>query len=225
MSMLIGRDLELSFGRTRALAGVSLSVEAQEIVAVMGQSGSGKSSLVHCLAGILRPDRGEISFAGERIDELSDRERSALRARSFGFVLQFGELIPELSLAENAALPLRLRGLGRKAAMRRALEFLERLEIASSQHKRPSEVSGGEAQRAAIARALVHSPRVVFADEPTGALDTENAEIALEMLTTAARELGTAVVLVTHEPWVAAYAHRQVVMRNGSIVVAADAST
>jgi putative ABC transport system ATP-binding protein len=217
--LLSGRSLALRFGRTQALAGVDLELAASEVVAVMGASGSGKSTLLHCLAAILRPDSGEVHFAGERIDSLNERERSALRRKDFGFVFQFGELVPELTLAENVALPLRLAGLSRRTAAVRAVEMLARLEVDSVAGKRAGEVSGGQAQRVAVARALVHRPRVVFADEPTGALDTASGELVLDALCELARDLGSAVVLVTHEARVAAYADREVVMRNGQVVV------
>jgi putative ABC transport system ATP-binding protein len=222
--LLSGRSLALRFGRTAALSGVDLDLAASEVVAVMGASGSGKSTLLHCLAGILRPDSGEVHFAGERIDALSERERSALRRKDFGFVFQFGELVPELTLLENVALPLRLAGLSRRTAEGRALEMLARLEVGDVAAKRSTEVSGGQAQRAAVARALVHRPRVVFADEPTGALDTVSGELVLDALTSLARELGSAVLMVTHEARVASYADREVVMRNGSIVAPATLS-
>jgi putative ABC transport system ATP-binding protein len=221
--LLSGRSLALSFGRTAALSGVDLDLAASEVVAVMGTSGSGKSTLLHCLAGILRPDSGEVLFAGERIDALSERERSALRRKDFGFVFQFGELVPELTLAENVALPLRLAGLSRRTAAVRAVEMLGRLEVDDVADKRASEVSGGQAQRVAVARALVHRPRVVFADEPTGALDSANGELVLDALCALARDLGSAVVLVTHEARVAAFADREIVMRNGRVVVGAVA--
>ena len=218
-ALLTCSALAVTFGRTAALAGIDLQVSAAEVVAVMGASGSGKSTLLHCLAGILRPDSGEVRFAGERIDNLSERERSALRRRDFGFVFQFGELVPELTLVENVALPLRLAGLGRRTAEQRGLEMLGRLEVAEVAGKRASEVSGGQAQRAAVARALVHNPRVVFADEPTGALDSANSELVLDALCSLARDVGSAVVLVTHEPRIAAFADREIVLRNGAIAV------
>jgi putative ABC transport system ATP-binding protein len=218
-ALLSGHSLALRFGSTQALAGVDLEVAPSEVVAVMGASGSGKSTLLHCLAAILRPDTGEVRFAGERIDSLSEKERSALRRKDFGFVFQFGELVPELTLVENVALPLRLAGLSRRTAAERSLELLARLEVDDVAGKRTSEVSGGQAQRVAVARALVHRPRVVFADEPTGALDTASGELVLDALCELARDLGSAVVLVTHEARVAAYADREVVMRNGRVVV------
>jgi putative ABC transport system ATP-binding protein len=210
-----GRDLELSFGSTPALRGASVRVEAGEILAVMGPSGSGKSTLLHCLAGILRPDSGEVHFAGGRIDTLGEAERSRLRLQRFGFVFQFGQLVPELSCRENVALPLRLDGVSRRSAEARADALLASLEVSGVAAQRPGTVSGGEGQRVAVARALVTDPRVLFADEPTGALDSLNGERVMELLTGAARERGAAVVLITHEARVAAYSDREIVVRDG----------
>jgi putative ABC transport system ATP-binding protein len=215
MSLLEASDLVKAFGATPALDGAGLAVDGGEIVAVMGPSGSGKSTLLHCLAGIVRPDAGRVAFAGRDVTAMSDAERSALRRREFGFVFQFGQLVPELPCVENVALPLRLEGVGRREATRRAVAWLERLEVADVRGARPGEVSGGEGQRVAVARALVGEPRVVFADEPTGALDSLNGERVMTLLTAAARESGAAVVLVTHEPRVAAYSDREVVVRDG----------
>src|ERR687896_181350 len=214
-ALLAARDLRKSFGATPALAGAGLEVDAGEIVAVMGPSGSGKSTLLHCLAGILRPDSGTVTFEGRELSALADAERSALRRSRFGFVFQFGQLVPELTCRENVALPLRLDGMPRRRAERRADELLERVDVTAVAGQRPGRVSGGEGQRVAVARALVTDPRVLFADEPTGALDSLNGERVMELLTTAARERGTAVVLVTHEARVAAYSDREVVVRDG----------
>ncbi|MDT9684697.1 ABC transporter ATP-binding protein [Streptomyces sp. TRM76323] len=215
--LLRAEDLHKAYGPTTALAGASFTARAGEVVAVMGPSGSGKSTLLHCLAGIVRPDAGTVVYDGRELTALSDAGRSALRRGDFGFVFQFGQLVPELTCVENVALPLRLAGERRKAAERRALEWLERLEAADVGGKRPGEVSGGQGQRVAVARALVTAPRVVFADEPTGALDSLNGERVLELLTDAARDTGAAVVLVTHEARVAAYADREVVVRDGRV--------
>jgi len=224
--VLAARDLRKTFGTTAALAGVTFEVTPGEVVAVMGPSGSGKSTLLHCLAGLLRPDAGEVVFDGRRVDQLSERERSALRLHRFGFVFQFGELVPELTLLENVALPVRLtQRAGRRTAARRAQEALAALGVGEVADRRAAEVSGGQAQRAAVARALVHDPAVVFADEPTGALDTVAGEQVLEALVGMARDRGTAVVLVTHEPRVAAYAQREVVLRDGRVAAVAAAST
>jgi putative ABC transport system ATP-binding protein len=215
MTLLEGLDLRKSFGPTPALDGAGLAVGAGEIVAVMGPSGSGKSTLLHCLAGIVRPDAGSVCFDGRDLTAMTDAQRSAVRLREFGFVFQFGQLVPELPCVENVALPLRLEGVKRREAERRALDWLERLEVADVAGKRPGQVSGGEGQRVAIARALVAEPRVLFADEPTGALDSLNGERVMQLLTAAAREADVAVVLVTHEPRVAAYSDREVVVRDG----------
>jgi putative ABC transport system ATP-binding protein len=182
---------------------------------VMGPSGSGKSTLLHCLAGIVRPDAGRVVFDGRDVTAMSDAERSNLRLREFGFVFQFGQLVPELPCVENVALPLRLEGVRRREAERRALEWLERLEVRDVAQQRPGEVSGGEGQRVAVARALVSEPRVLFADEPTGALDSLNGERVMRLLTAAAHDADVAVVLVTHEARVAAYSDREIVVRDG----------
>ncbi|MGC5333207.1 ABC transporter ATP-binding protein [Micromonospora sp. DT62] len=213
--LLLAEDLHRSFGPTRALAGASMRVHPGEVLAVMGSSGSGKSTLLHCLAGIARPDSGRVLYAGRDLATLSDAERSALRREEFGFVFQFGQLVPELTCLENVALPLRLGRVGRREAERRAAEWLDRLEVVEVAGKRPGEVSGGQGQRVAVARALVTRPRVIFADEPTGALDSLNGERVMRLLTAAARDTGAAVVLVTHEARVAAYSDREVVVRDG----------
>jgi putative ABC transport system ATP-binding protein len=218
---LDARDVAISFGTTPALRGASLSVDSGEIVAVMGPSGSGKSTLLHCLAGILRPDDGEVHFDDVRIDVLPEAERSALRRDRFGFVFQFGQLVPELTAEENVALPLLLRGIRRSRALEKAQDWFVRLELDGLQHRRSGELSGGQAQRIALARGLVGRPDVLFADEPTGALDSLTGEHVMELLVGAARDHGTTVVLVTHEPRVAAYADREVMVRDGRVTTPA----
>ncbi|GAA4736837.1 ABC transporter ATP-binding protein [Phytohabitans rumicis] len=215
--LLVAADLRKAFGATPALDGASISVDAGEVVAVMGPSGSGKSTLLHCLAGITHPDSGQVRYEGRELTAMPDRERSALRRGKFGFVFQFGQLVPELTCLENVALPLRMERVRRRAAERRAAEWLERLEVTDVAGKRPGEVSGGQGQRVAVARALVSNPRVIFADEPTGALDSLNGERVMRLLTQAARESHAAVVLVTHEARVAAYSDREVVVRDGRV--------
>ncbi|MFI5497263.1 ABC transporter ATP-binding protein [Actinoplanes sp. NPDC051859] len=215
--LLTADDLHLDFGGTKALDGASLQVWAGEVIALMGPSGSGKSTLLHCLAGILTPDSGRIGYAGRDLTAMSDRERSALRRGEFGFVFQFGQLVPELTCAENVALPMRLTGTPRCQAHRTALEWLERLDVADVAAKRPGQASGGQGQRVAVARALATQPRVVFADEPTGALDSLNGELVMRLFIEAARQTGSAVVLVTHEPRVAAYSDREAVVRDGRV--------
>jgi len=205
------------FGQTEALRGVDVELSRGEILAVMGPSGSGKSTLLHCLAGILTPDSGEVRLDGQRVDTLDEAARSRLRRTAFGFVFQFGQLVPELPAVENAALPLLLNGRPRASAMDAARNWLDRLGLGGLEDRRPGELSGGQAQRVAIARALVVEPRVVFADEPTGSLDSLAGEQVMNHLTEAARSEGVTVVLVTHEPRVAAYADREIVVRDGRI--------
>ncbi|NBE51382.1 ABC transporter ATP-binding protein [Streptomyces boluensis] len=214
-SLLVADGLRKTYGATAALDGADFSIHPGEIVAVMGPSGSGKSTLLHCLAGIVTPDSGTITYNGRELSALGDADRSALRRSEFGFVFQFGQLVPELTCVENVALPLRLTGIKRKQAERTALGWLERLEVDDVAGKRPGEVSGGQGQRVAVARSLVTGPRVLFADEPTGALDSLNGERVMELFTEAARATNAAVVLVTHENRVAAYSDREIVVRDG----------
>jgi putative ABC transport system ATP-binding protein len=211
------RNVVRSFGQTPALRGATVSVAAGEIVAVMGPSGSGKSTLLHCLAGILVPDSGEVWFDGRRMDTRSETERSTLRRERFGFVFQFGQLVPELTAEENVALPLLLGGARRARALAEARPWFGRLGLDGLQGRRSGELSGGEAQRVALARGLVARPQVLFADEPTGSLDSLTGEHVMDLLVSAARDQGTTVVLVTHEARVAAYADREVIVRDGTV--------
>jgi putative ABC transport system ATP-binding protein len=215
--MVSARRVARSFGATVALRGVDVEVAAGEVLAIMGPSGSGKSTLLHCLAGILRPDDGEVWFDGERIDTLPERARTELRRRRFGFVFQFGQLVPELSAIENVALPLLLGGAARRDAVAAAHPWFDRLHLGDLELRRPGELSGGEAQRVALARAMVGHPDVVFTDEPTGSLDSLSGELVMDLLVDTTRSEGTTVVLVTHEPRVAAYADREIVVRDGQI--------
>ncbi|NES30779.1 ATP-binding cassette domain-containing protein [Micromonospora terminaliae] len=217
MTAVEARDVKLSFGETPALRGASVAVEPGEIVAVMGPSGSGKSTLLHCLAGILVPDSGEIHFDGRRIDTLSETRRSVLRRDRFGFVFQSGQLVPELTAEENVALPLLLNGVKRAAALKEARPWFQRLDLTGLERRRSGELSGGQAQRVALARGLVARPGALFADEPTGALDSLTGEQVMDLLVSSAREEGTTVVLVTHDARVAAYADRQVIVRDGKV--------
>jgi putative ABC transport system ATP-binding protein len=219
--LLAGSGLRKRFAKTTALDGVTMSMHPGEIVAVMGPSGSGKSTLLHCLAGIMRSDEGEVWFEAERIDTLGEGARTKLRRSAFGFVFQLGQLVSELSLSENVALPLLLTGRPRKEAVAESGSWLERLGVDEVAEHRPGEVSAGQAQRAAVARALIHGPRVVFADEPTGALDSLAGEQVMELLVRTSKEQGAAVLLVTHDVRVAAYADREVIVRDGRIANAA----
>lgn len=210
-------DVHISYGQTPALQGATLAVDSREFVAIMGPSGSGKSTLLHCLAGILTPGGGEVRFDGRRVDDLADRQRTRLRRTDFGFVSQFGQLIPELAAVDNIAMPLLLNGTRRGPALRAARTWLARLDLAELGGRRTGELSGGQAQRIAIARALVTQPRVLFADEPTGSLDSLAGEQIMVLLTAIAREAGTTLILVTHDPRVASYADRVVRVSDGQV--------
>ena len=218
--LLAARDLTKAHGRTEALRGASVELRAGEILAVTGPSGSGKSTLLHCLAGIVSPDAGSVTYDGQRLDQLPEKRLSELRRTDFGVVFQFGQLIPELTALDNVALPLMLAGAPRKDAQAAAGEWLERFGVRGQEALRPGELSGGQAQRAALARALVTGPKVVFADEPTGALDSLATEQVMTSLVHTAREAGTAVLLITHDAQVAAYADREVRLSDGAVLPA-----
>lgn len=215
--MLTARALTKRFGTAPALDGVDFNVGPGESVAVTGPSGSGKSTLLHCLAGIMRPDSGEVRLFDERIDALSERQRSHLRRTRFAFLFQFGQLLPELPADENVALPLMLGGTPRKAALEPARAELRRLGLEGKEDRRPGELSGGEAQRVALARALVVRPAVVFADEPTGALDRATGDQVMGVLLDTVRELDAALVVVTHDPRIAARCTRTIEIRDGRL--------
>ncbi len=215
--MLTCSDVHYAYAGTPVLRGVDLTVAGGEVVALLGPSGSGKSTLLYCLSGVLVPTQGSIELAGERLEELDDDARTRLRGRSCGFVLQFGRLVGELTAVENAAFPLRLLGSSRRTAEAQARAALADVGVDHLADRATASLSGGEQQRVAVARALVHRPAVVFADEPTGALDTENGERVLERLTGMARDRGSAVVLVTHDEGLALRADRVVRMRDGLV--------
>jgi len=217
MQIIEARNLVKSFGQTPALRGASLTVQRGEIVAVTGPSGSGKSTLLHCLAGIVVPEQGQVWFGGQRLDTQSDTRRSALRRGRFGFVFQSGQLVPELTAEENVALPLLLSGTRRGPAMTAARTWFGLLGLDGLEHRRSGELSGGQAQRVALARGLVGRPQVLFADEPTGSLDSVSGQLVMDLLIAAAREGGTSVVLVTHDAQVAAHADREVSVRDGKV--------
>ncbi|KAA9151906.1 ABC transporter ATP-binding protein [Amycolatopsis acidicola] len=216
-ALLSGRGLVKRYGTQYALAGVDIDIQPGEAVAIVGPSGSGKTSLLHVLAGILRADEGEIHLAGQRIDQFSEKKRSELRRTEFGFVFQQGMLVAELTAEENVALPMLLGGAGRKQALAAAREWLTRLGLHGKEGNRPGELSGGQAQRVAIARALTHRPKVIFADEPTGALDTRTGKETMDALLVAAADAGASVLIVTHDRELADSLPRTIVIRDGKI--------
>ena len=223
-SLVEARGVQKAFGQTPALRGASVTVRQGEIFAIMGPSGSGKSTLLHCLAGIFTPDRGEVLFDGQLLNTMSEAERTKLRRTAFGFVFQFGQLVPELTATDNVALPLLLNRTKRKVAYKTADTWLDKLGIGDKGGRRTGELSGGEAQRVAVARALALAPKVIFADEPTGSLDSLTGEKVMGLMTGLAREQGTTVVIVTHDARVAAYADRVAMVRDG-LVTSVDLTT
>lgn len=213
--VLVARSVVKSYGSTPALRGATLAVGRGEILAVTGASGSGKSTLLLCLAGVLRPDAGDVTLDGRVISAESEAKRSALRRSTFGVLFQFGQLVPELTAQENVALPLLLSGVARRPALAAASSWLERFGVLEQAGVRPPEMSGGQSQRVAVARAMVTEPTVLFADEPTGALDTVSGDRVMAELVRVSREAGTTVLLVTHDSRVAAHGDREVVFRDG----------
>ncbi len=214
---LRGRGLLKTYGDVHALAGVNIDIKHGEQVAIMGPSGSGKSTMLHVLSGILQPDEGQVELGELSISSMSDAKRSQLRRSKLGFVFQDGQLVAELTARENVAFPLLLNGVSRRKALKTAETWLERLGVRSQAAKRPGEMSGGQAQRVAIARALVHDPAILFADEPTGALDQATGHEVMQLLTATAKMNGTTLVVITHDTQVASWCQRLVEIRDGLI--------
>lgn len=216
--MLDVRGVVLVRGARRVLDGLDLQVGSGEVVAIVGASGSGKTSLLHCIAGLIAPEAGEVSVDGSMVSTLSEARRASWRLRHCGLVFQFGELLPELTLRENVELPLRLIGNDVEGAHRRSGELLERVGIAEQGGSLPAQVSGGQLQRAAIARGVAVRPQILLADEPTGALDAETGAAAAGLLFDVARESGSAAVIATHNLALAAMADRCLRLVAGRLV-------
>jgi putative ABC transport system ATP-binding protein len=213
----VEKEYATGVARTRALRGVDLSIPHGEMVAVVGPSGCGKTTLLNCLSGLDEFDRGEVFVGGESISGMSDKKRTRLRAEKMGFIFQTYNLIPVLTAVENVELPLLVAGTRPKEARGKALSALETVGIPEQSHKRPNEMSGGQQQRVTVARSLVNHPAIVWADEPTGALDSETSREIVDLLVNLNREQGQTFVLVTHDTSVARRAHRLVRMRDGVI--------
>ncbi|MDO4901715.1 ABC transporter ATP-binding protein [Actinomyces sp.] len=211
------RGLKLTFGTTHALRGIDLDIATGEVLAITGPSGSGKSTLLHVLAGVLTPDAGSVHYGGRDIAALNEADRARLRLAEFGFIFQFGQLLPDLSALDNVTLPLLLAGTSRRKALERAHTQLSALDLGDHERKLPTQLSGGQAQRVAVARALATSPRILFTDEPTGSLDSLAAEQTMGALLKAARAAHSALVIVTHDARIAAYADREVIIRDGRV--------
>lgn len=215
--MLELRDITKSFPQQRVLEGISLTVGDGESVAIMGPSGSGKSTLLHCMSGVLVPDQGEVLFDDRDVAAMSDAERSRLRLEHFGFIFQDGQLLPELTATENVALPRIMRGVSRSQAHNDAVDMLTRLGLGAYVDRYPGQLSGGQGQRVAIARALAGPPSVVFADEPTAALDQATGHEVMQQIVAVCQKFGVALVVVTHDPKIADWCSRRVEIRDGLI--------
>jgi putative ABC transport system ATP-binding protein len=200
-----------------AVRGIELAVNAGELVAIVGPSGSGKSTLLHMLGAMDRPSRGEVIFRGQRLQDLSEGQRTALRARQLGFVFQTFNLLPTLTAFDNVAIAMRLAGASRSERRARTTELLDRVGLSERAKHHPRDMSGGERQRVAIARALANRPALLLADEPTGNLDTKTGTRILELLRGVCDQDGQATIMVTHDFRAASYADRVLVLRDGRI--------
>ncbi len=222
MSLISANNLTKVYGSgdtaVTALNNVSLHVEPGEFVAIMGPSGCGKSTLLHLLGGLDRPTSGSVMIDGHNLTDLSDAKLTELRRHKIGFIFQFFNLIPVLNSVENAALPVTLDGVRQADAKARATEWLTRFGLSDRLEHRPDQLSGGQQQRVAVARALVADPALVLADEPTGNLDTRASEEIAGLLRQVANEWGRAVIIVTHDPRIAANADRIIFLKDGAIV-------
>lgn len=220
--MIEVKDLYKVYGKgenqVEALRGINLSIERGEFLAILGPSGSGKTTLLNCLSGIDSPTKGEIFFNGIAFHSLGEEEKTKLRAKHMGFVFQFFNLIPVLTVLENVELPLKILGVNHKQGRERAIEMLKKVDLLEKINRFPSQLSGGEQQRVAIARALVHKPSIVWADEPTGNLDSETGLMVIELLDKVRAEHGTTLVVVTHDERIARRADRVLIMRDGKFV-------
>lgn len=216
--MIQARNLHKAYGKLEVLKGVDISVGEKEVVSIVGASGAGKSTLIHILGTLDRPDKGSVLFNGEEISKYSDSRLAGYRNKNIGFVFQFHHLLPEFTALENVCIPAFIAGTGRSVAEKKAGELLDLLGLSERRTHKPSELSGGEQQRVAVARALINDPSVIFADEPSGNLDSQNAKDLHDLFFKLRDELGRTFVIVTHNEELARRADRQLTMKDGKIL-------
>ncbi|MBE2245799.1 MAG: ABC transporter ATP-binding protein [Candidatus Competibacteraceae bacterium] len=216
--MIHAENIYKKYGDLEVLKGVSISINRGEIVSIVGRSGAGKSTLLHILGTLDKPSSGTVSFDGQRIEQLSDRKLSAFRNRHIGFVFQFHHLLPEFTALENVCIPAFIQGIRSNVAEHRAKELLDYLGLSHRFTHKPAQLSGGEQQRVAVARALINSPDAIFADEPSGNLDTQNSQELHELFLKLRNERGQTFVIVTHNQELATLADRNIHMLDGKIV-------
>ena len=216
--MIEARNIVKRFGELEVLRGVDLDIAQGEIVSIVGPSGAGKTTLLQIIGTLDTPQQGEVRYEGKNVLTLKDKEMAHFRNRNIGFVFQFHQLLPEFTMLENVAIPALLGGTSRSEAMERARRLLERMHLGDRLDHKPSQLSGGECQRVAVARALINSPKVILADEPSGSLDTQNKQELHQLFFELREELGQTFIIVTHDEGLAAQADRTLHMRDGLIV-------
>ena len=216
--LLVAKNISKSYGKLAVLKSVDLSIDAAEIIAIVGASGAGKSTLLHLLGTLDKTDTGNIIFDGTDFTKLNDKALSAFRNQHMGFIFQFHHLLPEFTALENVCIPAYIAKENKADADARGLKLLTQLGLADRAEHKPSELSGGEQQRVAIARALINNPAIIFADEPTGNLDSNNANEINELFLKIRKEMGVAIVIVTHNTALASIADRQLHMKDGNLI-------
>ena len=216
--LLVAKNISKSYGKLAVLKSVDLSIAASEIIAIVGASGAGKSTLLHLLGTLDKTDTGNIIFDGTDFTQLNDKALSAFRNQHMGFIFQFHHLLPEFTALENVCIPAYIAKENKADADARGLKLLTQLGLADRAEHKPSELSGGEQQRVAIARALINNPAIIFADEPTGNLDSNNANEINELFLKIRKEMGVAIVIVTHNSALASIADRQLHMKDGNLI-------
>ena len=216
--LLVAKNISKSYGKLAVLKSVDLSIAASEIIAIVGASGAGKSTLLHMLGTLDKTDTGSIIFDGTDFTKLNDKALSAFRNQHMGFIFQFHHLLPEFTALENVCIPAYIAKENKADADARGLKLLTQLGLADRAEHKPSELSGGEQQRVAIARALINNPAIIFADEPTGNLDSNNANEINELFLKIRKEMGVAIVIVTHNSALASIADRQLHMKDGNLI-------